>query len=67
VAKVVYAKVIVKVRFRVTAGTEVFIVGVDVGVLTVVAAVARVLLRLNRSLCKRLKSLSAPPARSQKS
>jgi len=66
-AEVVYAKVLAEARFRVTAGTGVFAVGADVGVLATVAALARALLRSNRFLCKCLKSPSAPSARSQKS
>jgi len=67
VAKVIYTKVIIEARFKVTVGTEVFVIGADINILTTIAAVAYTLLRSNRSLCKRLKSLSAPPARSQKS
>jgi len=67
VVEVVHTKIVVKVQFRVTAGTEVFVVGADVSVLAAVAAVVCALLRSNCSLCKRLKLPSAPLARSQKS
>jgi len=66
-AEVVYTKIVVEVRFRITIGTEVLVVGADVGVLAAVAAIACALLYSNRFLCKCLKSPSAPPARSQKS
>jgi len=67
VAEVIYAKVIIEARFRVTAGTEVFIVGADIDILAAVAAIVCALLRSNRFLCKCLKSPSAPLIRSQKS
>jgi len=67
VAEVVYAKVVIEVRFRVTAGTEVFVVGADVNVLVVIAAVVCVLLRSNCSLYKRFKSPLALSVRLQKS
>jgi len=63
VAEVVYAKVVVEARFKVTAETEVFVVGADVGVLAAVAAIVCALLYSNRFLCKHFKSLSALPVR----
>jgi len=66
VAEVVYTKVVIEARFRVTVETEVFIIKTDISVLAVIAAIVYTLLHLNCSLCKCFKSLSASPARSQK-
>jgi len=67
VTEIICAKIIIKARFRVTAGTEVFVVGANIDILTAVAAVACALLYSNRSLCKYFKSLSALPTKLQKS
>jgi len=63
-AEVVYTKVMIKARFRVTIGTEVFIIGANINVLAAVAVIACVLLHLNCFLYKCLKSLSAFSTRS---
>jgi len=64
--EVVYTKIIVKVRFRVTIEIEVFIVKADRNVLIAVIALVCILLYSNCFLCKCLKLLLTSLVRLQK-